>query len=183
MIKIVKTLNKKIILLPSFVLTITKILLGILLMYACSKISIPLKPVPITLQTVAALLIGMTYTVKSAFFATFGYVLLRIVGITDPHLAGIDYFLGATCGYMIGFILSATIMAKLRTIQYNKNSLLHTLSILFIGQLSIFICGITWLTHLMGFKQAINVGLLPFIWSGICKIFILSFLLKLLRKI
>ena len=39
---------------------------GVALLYAASQIEIPLHPVPITLQTVAVMLIGLTYTPRRA---------------------------------------------------------------------------------------------------------------------
>jgi biotin transport system substrate-specific component len=39
---------------------------GIILMSLLSQVSIPLKPVPVNLQTVGVLLIGLTYTPRTA---------------------------------------------------------------------------------------------------------------------
>ena len=42
---------------------------GVLLLFAASQVEIPLHPVPITLQTVAVMLIGLTYTPRHALQA------------------------------------------------------------------------------------------------------------------
>ena len=39
---------------------------GVILLFAASQVEIPLQPVPITLQTVAVMLIGLTYSPRRA---------------------------------------------------------------------------------------------------------------------
>lgn len=60
--------------------TILKSLMGLVLMIVCSQIVIPIQPVPITLQTVAVLVIGLTFSTREAFYAMMSYLTIGMVG-------------------------------------------------------------------------------------------------------
>ncbi|MGL9761878.1 MAG: biotin transporter BioY [Wolbachia sp.] len=50
------------------------------------------------------------------------------------------------------------------------------------GTVVIFIYGVSWLAIHVGLKQAIMIGVLPFILPGLVKIFLLVAILQYLKK-
>ena len=157
----------------------TKIFLSVLLMIACSQITIPIQPVPITLQTLAVLLIGLSLKPKEAFFTVLSYVALGLAGspvFTGFH-SGVNYLTGFTTGYLIGFIFAAPAIAYLRE-KITSSSTFAIFSICVVGQLIIYTLGVSWLAKSLGLEKAVTVGIIPFIIPEIIKSFMLTILLK-----
>jgi biotin transport system substrate-specific component len=159
-----------------------QLLLGIMLLFACSQILIPLKPVPITLQTLAVMLIGLTYKPRQAFQVVFAYLLLGAAGM--PFFAkfssGYAYLMGPVAGYYAGFLVAAPLTAWLFSMFTQK-----TWGTIFascaVGQAIIYVLGVSWLTKFIGFESALKAGVLPFILPGIIKTVILTSIIRTLR--
>jgi biotin transport system substrate-specific component len=158
--------------LKSSQLALLKVLSGFFLMFASAQISIPLGHVPITLQTVAVMLIGLTYSLPEGIATLLAYIVAGSMGL--PIFSNFSYGIGGpTTGYIIGFIPAIYFMNKFRV-----KSFLSIVSACFIGTVTIYTCGIAWLSTLIGFTPAITHGLVPFIIPGIAKGLILSASLK-----
>lgn len=155
---------------------------GVFLLFLTTQIIIPLEPVPITLQTVGVLLIGLTFTRKIALQSVALYLALGLAGVpVFTHFSGGFYkLIGPTGGYLIGFFMAVICMTTLRQYLYNKNGFYIALNCLF-GTLIIFCFGIGWLTHLIGFEAAIKGGLMPFIIPGCIKIALLAVAVRYLK--
>ena len=78
----------------------------------CSWIYIPVGAVPVTLQTLAVCLTAALLGTKRGTLAVFIYILLGAVGVPvfSGFKGGIGALLGATGGYIIGFIFTALIV-------------------------------------------------------------------------
>lgn len=163
-----------------------RIALGVGLLFICSQLTIPLPFVPITMQTIAVLFIGLTYSSREAFLAHGVFLGGSALGL--PMLAkfsgGAAVFAGTTGGYLIGFIVAATAIAFLRE-QLCKNELNWKMAALFsfLGMGIIFLLGIAWLSYLIGFESAVKYGLMPFILPGILKNVILVSLLAAFKPL
>jgi biotin transport system substrate-specific component len=153
-----------------------------------SKIKIPFYPVPMTMQTLVVLSIGITFGPRLGLVALSAYLLEGAMGIpvfagTPEKGLGLAYILGPTGGYLIGYIISAFLAG---TINFNK-PIHKRFAFLIIAISPIYILGIVWLGILFGFnKPLIDWGLNPFILAEIFKLLILSILipkLLLFRKI
>ena len=85
--------------------------LGVALMIICSWLSIPFT-IPFTMQTFAVCLVAALFGLKIGMWAVLTYLLLGIVGV--PVFAGFEgglgYLLGATGGYLVGFLLTAFVV-------------------------------------------------------------------------
>lgn len=173
-------MNSTVIRIPA-ITDIAKVLMGALLIAIMAQISIPLEPVPITLQTVAVLFIGLTYSPMRAIQSVVAYILLGILGapVFQGFDSGLSIITGATAGYIIGFIVAVYAMAKIR--EMNKSTSYMILSVL-TGQAIIFALGVAWLSAFIGAEDAIKYGILPFVIPGIAKSVMLVALLKALRK-
>lgn len=161
---------------------IFEIFLGISLLAICSQISIPLTPVPITLQTVAVLFIGLFYNKTSAIMSVLSYLILGAVGL--PIFAnftfGITALIGPRGGYLAGFLLAVYIMSILRNKLFN-NKILDQISLCIIGNIVIIGLGFLWLANFIGASKALQFGVLPFIFSGIIKSILLIVLIRMVK--
>ena len=85
---------------------------GIVVLFGCSQISIPLHLVPITLQTLGVIFIILTYDTKKAVQTMLTYVLLGSIGfpVFSGYSGGIDVIFGATGGYIFGFVLAPLVV-------------------------------------------------------------------------
>jgi biotin transport system substrate-specific component len=148
---------------------------GVFLIFINTQIIIPLEPVPITLQTVGVMLIGLTFTRKVAIQSVMLYLALGLAGVpVFTHFSGGFYkLMGPTGGYLVGFLMAVLCMTTLRKYLDNNNGFYIALNCL-IGTLVIFCCGIGWLSYLIGFEAAIKGGLIPFLLPGFIKIAVLA---------
>ncbi|AFC71193.1 biotin transporter BioY [Rickettsia australis] len=148
-----------------------KIVLGVALLTICSQIVIPFKPVPITLQTVAVLFIGLTYNKVSGTLAVLSFVTLGAAGVPifGQFSSGLPILLGITGGYLAGFIVAVYIMASLKDKIFTSNKLLNQITLCLIGNMIIMGLGWLWLSKFLGLKEAFYSGVLFFIIPGIIK--------------
>jgi biotin transport system substrate-specific component len=119
-----------------------------LLTIASAQIAIPIKPVPITLQTMAVLLSGAFLGAKKGAYSQLLYLFLGIIGlpvfapIPDGAL-GFARLFGPTGGYLLAFPVAAFVAGYI--IEKNKSYIIITLAmflaeiiILFVGTLFLY---------------------------------------------
>ena len=81
---------------------------GSALVAVAAQISVPFIPVPMTLQTLAVLLVGLTCGARLGALALIAYLIEGAVGL--PVFAGFRNgvaFAGPTAGFLIGFVMMA----------------------------------------------------------------------------
>lgn len=156
---------------------------GVLLIALFSQISIPLQPVPVTLQTVGVLLIGLTYAPRPALVSMLTYLGLGAMGlpIFANMSAGAHLLVGPTAGFLAAFPVVAYGVAFLRE-RFNVSSKWGLLGLCVLGQAVFFVFGVSWLSHLMGFMPAIMGGFMPFILPGIAKAILTAAIASYLHK-
>ena len=150
-------------------------LIGSLLLTISAKVQIPFYPVPMTMQTLVVLMIGMSYGAPLAALTIFLYLFQGAVGI--PVFAtggGLAYMMGPTGGYLVGFFLSATLLGILASNGWGKTWQTTAVAMI-LGVGVIFAMGISWLAMFIGFKGALINGFFPFIYADFLKIIIASF--------
>ena len=159
--------------------SLLKIIGGALLVYAGASISIPLEPVPITLQTVAILLIALTYGRAESMAAILTYVGAGVMGA--PVFAGGAFgpmvLLSPSGGYIFGFVAAVYIVGYMKE-KFGTEKFLPLLAASAMGEVAIFALGVAWLTYLLGFEKAVAVGLMPFILPGVAKTVFLAVALR-----
>lgn len=162
---------------------VMQILIGVGLLFGASQVSIPIQPVPITLQTVAVMLIGLFYSRQTAIRTVLTYIALGALGapVFANFSGGIARLIGPTGGYLFGFLLAVYGMTHARE-RILKDTYLSMICNCIIGNVLIYIPGICWLGFYVGFQQAITLGLLPFIIPGIIKSFLLGACVRYLKK-
>ncbi|UPA55330.1 biotin transporter BioY [Wolbachia pipientis] len=164
--------------------TLAEILSCVLLLFLMAQISVPLQPVPITLQTLGVMLIGLKFNRRTAFYSMLTYLSLGAAGFpVFANFCGYHIFLGPTGGYLIGCLAAVMVMSKVNELLNSEyKSFVCDSSSCLAGTVVIFICGVGWLAIYVGLEQAIMVGILPFILPGLVKIFLLVAALQYLKK-
>ncbi|AWN81810.1 biotin transporter BioY [Candidatus Cardinium hertigii] len=150
---------------------ITAILSAIALLAVCTQISVPLKPVPVTMQSFAVLFIGIFYSKCHAYSAVIVYLLIGMMGI--PVFAnfgsGISYIMGPTGGFLIGFLVALYPMSWYKTYLSDIITVHSVLLLCLLGSLAIFGCGYLWLIQYINAYKAFHLGIKPFIVGEIAK--------------
>ncbi len=163
---------------------LTQVLMGVIGLALMSQVSIPLKPVSITLQTVGVLFIGLTYSKREAIYTLMSYLTLGALGLPvfANYVGGIQHLAGPVGGFYFGFLLAVIVMASIRESLAVKPGILQDLALCLVGSAVLYTLGVIWLSNFIGLKAALTGGLMPFILPGILKSFILAGLLKYLRR-
>ena len=92
-------------------------LVGTILLAISAKIKIPFYPVPMTMQTLIVLIIGIGFGWKLGVFTITLYLFEGILGLpvfsgTPEKGVGLVYFTGPTMGYLVGFLITAFFAGK-----------------------------------------------------------------------
>lgn len=143
----------------------------------CSYIAIPTAP-PITLQLFAITLATYAYGGVFACASVLIYLALGAVGLPvfSGFLGGIGHLLGASGGFLFGFIAYSLIYALLERLfgKQGKRRIVYTS----VSLLVLYIIGSVWYTIVYlggGFEAYISsliVTVVPFILPDIIKIFL-----------
>jgi biotin transport system substrate-specific component len=151
------------------------IVLGALLIALTARISIPVpgSPVPVTGQTFGVLLVAGALGMRRGVASISIYVLIGLIGI--PFFAegkgGIQVILGATGGYIVGFVLAGAVVGRLAELGWDRR-LIGALGAMAIGNVVIYLVGVPWLMAVTGYSLsvAIEKGVLPFLIGDAIKL-------------
>ena len=160
-------------------------LAGTVLLAISSKIKIPFYPVPMTMQTLVVLIIGIGFGWKLGVATIALYLFEGIIGLpvfsgTPEKGFGLVYFTGPTMGYLIGFLVTAFFAGKFI---YNKNMIYNFLKLTFATSF-IYVLGMLWLGGLIGWDKPIyELGAKPFLLAELFKVLIATFAITYIRKI
>jgi biotin transport system substrate-specific component len=140
-----------------------------------AQVSIPIKPVPFTLQTMIVLLAGAFLGSKNGAYSQVLYILLGIIGLpvfahTADGTMGIARLIGPTGGYLLAFPLAAFVVGYLTE---RSQKYLNVIVSMFAAELIIIFLGTIYLyaAYLHNFVDAVNAGAAIFsIWM-VVKVF------------
>lgn len=141
---------------------------------ACAQWRMPLPwtPVPITGQTMAVLLAGASLGAWRGAASQALYVAVGALGmpIFQNAEGGWDVVTGTTGGYLVGFIVAAAVIGHLAERRQDRH-FATSLSAMALGSAIIYLCGATWLGHVLGVSssQAIEFGVAPFLIGDLIK--------------
>ena len=160
-------------------------LIGSIILAVSSKIKIPFYPVPMTMQTLIVLVIGIGFGWKLGLATVSLYLFEGIIGLpvfsgTPEKGIGLIYFTGPTMGYLIGFLVAVYISGKF---SYDNNLVKNFLKLM-LATSFIYILGMTWLGNLIGWDKPIfQLGAQPFLLAELLKILIATFAINQIKKI
>ena len=169
----------------NFIKSLVAVILGSIALTISAKIKIPFYPVPMTMQTLVVLFLGLSLGHKIAL-ATIGlYLIEGIAGLpvfsNSPEKGvGLVYFTGPTMGYLIGFLTACYLASKVKA----SDNFFLVLFKLIIATSTIYILGLIWLGIIIGWDKPIfELGAKPFLLAEIFKIMILAIMAKQIIKI
>jgi len=160
-------------------------LMGTILLAVSSKIRIPFYPVPMTMQTLMVLFLGIALGWKLGVATVALYLFEGIIGLpvfsgSPEKGVGVVYFTGPTMGYLIGFLLTVYFAGS---ISFSKNLFIKFLQLSFSVSF-IYILGILWLGTLIGWEKPLfQLGVQPFLLAELFKILIVLIALPKIKKL
>ena len=154
---------------------IALIVAGAVLISLCAQIYvlIPGNPVPFTGQTFGVMLSAGALGFRRGIAASVLYLAIGALGL--PVFAqgkhGLDILLGATGGYLVGFVLASAIVGRLAELGWDRR-LLGALGAMALGNVAIYLVGVPWLMAVTGYTLpvAIEKGVLPFLVGDAIKL-------------
>jgi len=160
-------------------------LIGSIVLAISSKIKIPFYPVPMTMQTLIVLMIGVGFGWKLGLATVSLYLFEGIIGLpvfsgTPEKGVGLIYFTGPTMGYLLGFLVAVYFSGRF----IYDNNLINNFLKLLLATSFIYILGITWLGNLIGWDKPIfKLGAQPFLLAELFKILIATFAINQIKKL
>jgi biotin transport system substrate-specific component len=129
-----------------------------------------LSPVPITLQTLAVLVVGASLgTIRGVLSLTL-YMVAGGLGVPWYASQGHGWG-GPSFGYLIGFIVAAAIVGELAR-RGNDRSVLSAIGLMAIGEVVLLTIGTIWLANDLNVSaaKAIDFGVTPFLAGDLVKL-------------
>ena len=160
-------------------------LIGTIVLAVSAKIKIPFYPVPMTMQTLVVLLIGIAFGWRLGVATIILYLTEGIIGLpvfsgTPEKGIGLTYFFGPTFGYLIGFLITVFLAGKFN---FNNNVIKNFLKLTFATSF-IYLLGMLWLGGLIGWDKPIfKLGAQPFLLAELFKILLATFAINYIKKI
>lgn len=148
------------------------VLAGSALIAISAQINVPMYPVPMTLQTLAISLIGLTYGSRLAAATVIAYLVEGAVGLPvfAEAKAGFVWLAGPTSGYLWGFVGMAWMTGWMVERGFDRGFLRLFVAALIPAAL-LFVPGVAVLNIVlnMGWEKAIMAGAVPFLTGMVVK--------------
>ena len=171
----------------AFIYDLVIISVSAALITICSWISIPLGPVPFTLQTLGILAVMLAVGGRRGTLAILVYLALGVVGV--PVFAGfkggIASFLGPTGGFLLGFVIAALVYWLLESLIFKRLMTSSVKTWIFgiindvIFEIIMYVIGVIWFmtvyaaqTGPVGLATVMSWCVFPFIIPDIVKMVI-----------
>ncbi len=135
-----------------------------------AQIAVPMVPVPITMQSLAVLVLGSLLGPRLGMAAVLLYLAEGASGL--PVFANgsgtLAHLTGPTGGYLISFVPAAWLAGRLTQIGWSRGAIGSFLSFT-AGHAVILAIGCAWLSLFVGAPEALAVGVVPFIAGSLVK--------------
>ena len=172
---------------------ISLVVLGTVFIALSAQVIVPFVPVPVTLQTLAVLMIGLSFGSKLGLATVFTYLLEGAVGL--PVFAGgasTLALIGPTAGFLFGFLLMVYVAGLARDLQVT--SFFATSFFTLLASMLLYIPGAIWpllIAEFLGIKagwanlpvsKIMSGFIAPFILIDIVKSFVAALLVSSIVK-
>lgn len=147
------------------------VILGTLFLTASSYISVPMVPVPITMQTFAVMLVGALYGWRLGGITITAWLIQGALGmpVLSGGAAGAHHFVGPTAGYLFAFPIAGSLVGWLAERGWNGNRVGLAFVNMLLGNVVCLAFGAAWLAAIIGLEQAIMHGMTPFLVGAVLK--------------
>ena len=153
--------------------SVISVLAGSAFVGLAAQISVPLLPVPVTLQSLAVMLVGAALGWRLGFAALVTYLIEGAVGLpvfSPVGAPGLLRLVSPTAGFLVAMPFMAAIVGYgVRRFAQNGARPIMTFLVTTYAAMMTLVAGCVWLTHFMGVEKAIAVGFVPFLLIEICK--------------
>ena len=171
---------------PRLARNVMMIAAGVAALWISAKIKVAVEPVPVTMQTLVVMAIGVAYGARLGVATILTYLALGAIG--EPVFAGtpekglgLGYMLGSTGGYLIGFAAAAGLVGWLAERGWDR-SVFSLAAAMALGLAALYGCGVAWLAFGfpltafgsafagIGLENALAFGVTPFLWIDALKL-------------
>lgn len=153
---------------PTLTRSLLIVLASSIALAVSAQLSIPLLPVPVTLQTMLLLVLAVFLGPQLTFFAALAYLVEGAIGI--PVFAnfsgGLPILLGVTGGYLLALPFAGFVAGWVA----QKRSFSRVLGAGVLSTLIILTSGTLFLSHFLGLHLAFAFGCKPFIIIEMIKV-------------
>jgi len=156
---------------PTWVRHLLLVFAGTLIVAVCAQVVIPTQPVPFTLQSFGVLTVGAALGFRRGALALLLYVAVGAIGLSVFAPGGPQGFarlVGATGGYLVGFVVAAAIVGRLAELGWDRR-IGGSLAAMAIGTAVIYAIGVPWLKVVssISWEAAVAGGMTKFlIWDA-----------------
>lgn len=160
------------------------LLFGTGVLALASQISVPMVPVPITMQTFALTMIGVLYGWRLGALTVLAWLGEAMMGL--PVLAngggGLAPFVGPTAGYLVAFPIVAALAGYLAEKGWTGSHVVKSFLAHFAANILCLAIGGAWLAYLIGAEKGLALGVTPFILGAVLKSALAAALLMALAR-
>lgn len=165
-------------------IAIIGVMTAIICIMAPFSIPLPFTVVPISLTNLAIYFTVFVLGWKMGTISYLIYLLIGLIGVPvfSGFTSGFSKLAGPTGGYLIGFIFLVIISGWF--IEKFPNKIPMYIIGMLLGNIVTYLFGTIWLANLTGntFKQALAIGVLPFLLGDLLKIITAVLIGTVLRK-
>lgn len=174
---------------------------GVITLMICAKIKVPIwpSPVAISLGTFAVLTIGAAYGPRLGLATMAAWMVIGALGFdvfqsSSAEKYGLTYMLGATGGYLVGYLLSTVALGYAARRGWDRSVGGMALALL-VGNVLIYVPGLLWLAYLVAsglfdpakyasvWDQTLAWGLTPFLIGDALKLGLAALLVPALWRL
>ena len=139
-----------------------------------AKTKVVLGPVDLSLQTLAILLIAVSFGMRLGVATLLLYMAEGAMGFpvfqgTPEKGIGIVYMIGSTGGYLAGFVVMAAIVGWAADRGLDRNPF-KLFGVMLVAEAVMMAMGFAWLATLIGADKAWQFGVAPFIVPDLIKV-------------
>ena len=156
------------------------VVLGSLFIALCSKISVPVWPIAVTLQTMAVAAVAASFGWRIGVATVALYIVEGLSGL--PVFAvggGLAYAAGPSFGFILSYLLMALIVGRAADAGLSKN-FLQMFAVMLAADVAVFAIGFAWLAAFYMNARGLGLGdALPKSFAGGVQPFIIWDILKM----
>ncbi|WBU58991.1 biotin transporter BioY [Paracoccus albus] len=136
-----------------------------------AKVQVPFWPVPMTLHTLAVLLISVMLGPRLGFAAMSAYLAAGLAGLpvfsgSPERGIGLVYMVGPTGGYLLGYLIASWLTGWLA----QGRGLVPSAAAMLAGLAVVYAAGMAWLLNFVPAGKVVAAGFAPFILGDLVKI-------------